>query len=163
MILDHLDRELIIGLQKYGRESYINLARLLNVSEATVRNRVKRLLNKGIIEVKAIPNLDILEYQFIGIVGVQIQLEDLHKVADQLTHHPNVCYLANVTGRYDFIAIVVTRTSKEFADFVENVMSRMSGIVRTETCISLNVYKGMGVNLDTAHLLINSNLSSKLE
>lgn len=162
-MLDRLDKEIIIALQHNGRESYMDLARLLHVSEATVRNRIKKLLDTGIIKVAAIPDLDILGYKFMGIVGVQIQLEHRHEVEAQLIGNPNVCYLAVVAGRYDFIAIVVTKTSGEFAEFVQNVISRIPGIMRTETCVGLDICKGMRAGMDTASLVANYNVSNDSE
>lgn len=153
MKLDRLDHDLMVELQKDGRQSYTHLADLLNVSEATVRNRVNRLLSHGIIKIKAAPNLQALGYKFIGVVGVEIRLSDLAQVAERLTKHPNVCYLISVTGRSDFIAIVVTRSPDEFADFVRNELSQIPGIVRTETSVSLSTYKGIWGNLDIEQLI----------
>ncbi len=159
-MIDRLDRELILELQKSGRQSYIDLAKLLGVSETTIRSRVKHLLNKGIIKITAIPDLEALGYRFIGIVGIQVRLADLRAVADQLTRHANICYLANVTGRFDFIAIVVTKSSSEFADFVENVISAIPSISRTETFVNLRIYKGQVIGLDTGHLVSKLDVSA---
>ena len=154
-MIDRLDQEIITELQKWGRQSYIDLAKLLRCSETTIRNRVKRLLNKGVIMITAIPDPEALGYNFIGIVGLQVKLTDLRTVGQELAKHSNVCYVANVTGRYDFIVFVVARSSREFADFVENIISAIPGILRTETFVSLNIYKGLGIGLDTRQLTGN--------
>lgn len=151
--MDELDKEIIMQLQNAGRLSYVALAKSLQVSERTARNRVKNLLSNGIIKITAVPNLGGLGYNFIGIVALQVRLADLRTVAAELTKHSNVCYLANVTGRYEFIAIVVTQSPRQFADFVENVMSTIPGILRTETFVNLNIYKGQGNGLDTGQLI----------
>ncbi len=158
--MDKLDQDIILELQKDGRQSYVDLAKLLGVTEATVRNRVKHLVDKGTIKITALPDLESLGYKFMGIVGMQVQLSDLRSVAAQLSKHPNVCYLANVTGRYEFIAIIVTRTSREFADFMENVVSAIPSVLRTETFVNLNIYKGQAFGLDTSHLVSNIDISS---
>jgi len=162
-MIDKLDQELIRELQKSGRQSYINLAKLLDVSETTIRNRISHLLDKGIIKITAIPDLEALGYGFMGIVGMQVRLADLQAIADQLNSHPNICYLANVTGRFDFIAIVVTKSSREFADFVENVISAIPSISRTETFVNLRTYKGQVIGLDTGHLISNVDVSPSEE
>jgi len=159
MKIDKLDQELILDLQKNGRRSYIDLAKMLGVAEGTVRHRLGKLVNEGIIKITAVPDLDKLGYNFMGIVGMQVRLADLRAVADELAKNPNVCYLANVTGRYEFIAIVVTRSSAEFASFIENVVSAIPGILRTETFVNLNIYKGHGNGLDTTQLLGNIDTS----
>ena len=158
-MLNRLDQELILELQKSGRQSYVELAKLLFVTETTARNRVKHLLDKGIIKIAAMPNLEVLGYSFMGIVGLQVRLADLRKVAEELAENANVSYLANVTGRYDLIAIVVTKSSREFADFIENVTSAIPSILRTETFVNLNIYKGHENGLDTTQLISNLDIS----
>ena len=88
--MDRLDHDLMVELQKDGRQSYTHLADLLNVSEATVRNRFNRLLSHGIIKIKAAPNLQALGYKFIGVVGVEIRLSDLaqYGVSCLMQQHP---------------------------------------------------------------------------
>jgi Lrp/AsnC family transcriptional regulator for asnA, asnC and gidA len=161
MKMDKLDQEIILDLQKNGRRSYMDLAKMLHVTEGTVRNRLKRLLEQGVIRVTAIPDLEKLGYNFMGIVGIQTRLADLKSVAEQLAKNPNVCYLVNVTGQYEFIAIVVTRSSKEFAHFMENVIPSIPSILRTETFVALNIYKGHQNVLDTAQLINNLNMAYK--
>lgn len=121
------------------------------------------MVSQGIIKITAIPELDKLGYSFMGIVGMQVRLADLRAVADQLAKNPNVCYLANVTGRYDFIAIVITRSAGEFTVFMENVISGIPSILRTETFVNLHVYKGQVIGLDTGHLVSNLDLSPPKE
>ena len=158
-MIDQLDRELIIELQKDGRRSFVELAEVLHVSEATARNRVRRLLSSGIVKITAVPNLQMLGYQFVSIVGIQVRLVELRGIVEQLTRHANVCYLANVTGRYDLIGIIVTRSSREFADFIESTVSVIPGVDRTETFVSLNVFKGEAMGLDTLDLLNSQTVS----
>ena len=47
--LDLLDRQILSILQKNARRGYANIARELNVNEATVRFRVKKLVEKQVI------------------------------------------------------------------------------------------------------------------
>lgn len=155
MKLDKIDRELILDLQKNGRRSYMQLAKMLGVAEGTIRNRLKKLVDGGFMRVTAIPELSRLGYSFIGIVGMQVRLADLSEVAEQLAQNPHVCYVANVTGRYEFIAIVVTKSPGEFAHFMEHVVSAIPSILRTETFVTLKIHKGRGEGLDTTQLISN--------
>lgn len=155
MKLDKIDHKLILDLQKNGRCSYMQLAKMIGVAEGTIRNRLRKLMVGGVIKVTAIPELSSLGYSFIGIMGMQIRLADLHQVAEQLSQNPHVCYVANVTGGYDLIAIVVTKSPGEFAYFMEHVVSAIPSILRTETFVTLKNYKGSGGGLDTTQLISN--------
>lgn len=152
-MLDQLDRELILQLQNNGRQRNIKLASELGVSERTIRNRLSNLLKKGAIKITAIPNLEFLGYSFIATVGLQIQLLSLSTITKKLIDQPNILYLANVTGRYDLIFIAVARSSQQFADFMENVVSNIQGILRTETFVNLHSYKDGVTGLDTRSLI----------
>lgn len=154
-MIDELDRKLIQELQKSGRQSYVDLARMLGVVEGTVRKRVKDLQDRKIIKIVAVPNPRELGYNFISIMGLQVRMADLRKVADDLAQKPNVCYLAFVTGRYDLMAIIMTRSSEELSHFIETEISAIPSILRTETFVNLDIIKGGAPWLDTTQLISN--------
>ncbi len=155
MVLDKLDQKLIFELQRNGRQSFVELANLLQVSEITIRRRVKRLTDSGTIRITTIPDLEALCYTFTCMVGIQVRMVDFDSTVEQITSHANVCYLSKVTGRYDLIAIVVAKSSREFADFLQNLTSNIPGISRTETFVNIDIYKGQAVAPDTSHLVSN--------
>lgn len=157
--MDALDKEILSRLQKTATITYRSISESLGISERTVRNRVKRMLGRGIMRINAVPDLGALGYHFVAIAAMQARLSDLEAVGETLGSHPNVCYLAVVTGRFDFIALLVMKSSKEYAGFVENVASTIPGVVRTETLVCLNVYKGHGIWPDTGPLIDNFELS----
>lgn len=155
MKLDKLDKQLILKLQDNGRLSYMELAKTLGVAEGTIRNRLKKLLGQDVIRVTVVPELGKFGYNFIGIVGMQVRLSDLRKVAEELSKEPKVCYLANVTGRFEVIAIILAKSPVDFSHFMENTISNMPSVLRTETFVTLNVYKGYETGLDTSQLFSN--------
>jgi Lrp/AsnC family transcriptional regulator for asnA, asnC and gidA len=54
--LDNLDRDIISLLKVDGRISYKDIAKQLNVPDATARYRVQRLLQSDLIQIQAWPN-----------------------------------------------------------------------------------------------------------
>jgi len=157
---DDLDCKLVEKLQQNGRSSYADLAHELGAAEGTVRKRVQRLLDKGIIKIVAVPNLPQLGYSFISIVGLDITVEDHFKVATKLAECPHVCFLAFVTGRFGLIAIIASRTREEYSEFWKGVVSPTPGILRTEGFICLEIVKGSGGMLDTTQLVRSLDICS---
>ena|SRR3990172_2755160 len=153
--IDKVNQRIILELFKDGRRPYVEIAREMGVTEGTIRKRVKELLAGGIIRITAVPHLDRLGYDFIGIVGLQVGLHALRDVGRELAKHANVCYLANVTGRFEYIAIIAAKSSKEFASFMEDVVANIPDILRTETFVTLHIYKGAGFSLDTTQIIGN--------
>jgi len=154
-MIDKLDQNIMLQLRKNARLSNVALAKMLNASERTIRNRIARLTEKGIISTTLVPNLGLLGFNFIGIMGLQIRRADLKQVTATLVQHPDVCYLANVTGQYDLVAIVVTRSAKDFSDFVDITISSISSVIRTETFVCLNTYKGLEGGPDLGQIIAN--------
>ena len=158
-MLDKLDIELMKELQKSGRQGYVALAKMLGVVEGTVRKRVKDLLDKNVIKIVAVPNPRVLGYNFMSIMGLQVRMADLREVAENLAQKPNICYLAFVTGRYDLMAIIMTRSSEELSHFIEREISALPSVLRTETFVTLDIIKGGWPGLDTTELISNAEVS----
>lgn len=154
-MIDELDRKLIEELQKSGRQSYVDLAQILGVVEGTVRKRVKDLLDGNVMKIIAVPDPRQLGYNFMAIMGLQVRMADLRQVADNLARKPNVCYLAFVTGRYDLMAVIMTRSPEELSAFIEKEISAIPSILRTETFVNLDIIKGGWPVLDTTQLISN--------
>lgn len=158
-MIDELDLKLMQELQKDGRARHVNLAKKLDVVEGTVRKRIKNLVENNIIKTIAVPNLHKLGYNFMSFMALQVQLANLREIADNLANKPNVCYLAFVTGRYDMVAVVMTRSPEELAHFIEKEISAIPGILRTETFVNLEILKGGWPMIDTTQLLSSIDFS----
>jgi Lrp/AsnC family transcriptional regulator for asnA, asnC and gidA len=152
-MVDKLDRDIIIQLGENARLSNVAMAKMLYTSERTIRNRINRLLEKEIISITAIPNLEALGFGFISVMVFQVNLADLRRIADELSEYPDVCYLANVTGRYDLIAVIVAKSQKEFYEFVTKNISAIPGIIRTETFVCIDICKGSKAGFDMTQII----------
>lgn len=151
-MLDELDYKLIKELQKDGRQTYIELGKKLGVVEGTIRKRVKALMNNDIIRVVAIPNLSKLGYKFTCTMGLQVRMAGLREVADTLAKNPSVSNLAFITGEYDLMARIVTRSPEDLSHFIENEISAIPNIMRTETFVNLDTIKGEWSGIDNIQI-----------
>ena len=145
-MVDQLDKKIIAELRGNARRSYTEIGKKLKISEGTVRNRVKALQKKNIIKLEAIINPYSIGYNFVSIMGFQVRVAELSQVADALIKMPNIYYLALVTGRYDLMAIIMTRTTQELSDFIKQNIPNMPSILRSETLVNLEVLKSPWVN-----------------
>jgi Lrp/AsnC family transcriptional regulator for asnA, asnC and gidA len=140
-MLDVIDQRLVEELQGNGRQSNVEIAKKLSVAESTVRKRMKRLFNENIIRIEALPNPYKLGYGFISFMALQVRMADLREVGEKLAQKPNIYYLAFVTGRYDLVAIVMSRTPEELSNFIKEHISIIPSIIRTETFVNLEIIK----------------------
>ena len=154
-MIDDIDLKIIRELQKDGRLSHIELAKKLNVVEGTVRRRIRQLIDNDSMKIIAIPKMQELGYRFMTTLGLQVQMSDLRHVAESLAANKNICYLAFVTGKYDLLAVVLTRTAEEYSQFLEKELSGLPSVLRTETFVNLEIIKGTWQMVDTS-AIVNS-------
>ena len=140
-MLDKLNQKLIQELQNNGRQSYTELAKMMGVTEGTIRKRVKDLQNLDVIRIRAVVDPSKIGYSFISVMAFQVRMADLRQVAEVLARKPNVYYLTFVTGRYDLLAMVMCRSPEELANFIKEHISSIPSIIRTETFVNLEVIK----------------------
>ncbi|MHB8105071.1 MAG: Lrp/AsnC family transcriptional regulator, partial [Dehalococcoidales bacterium] len=100
-MLDELGQKIISELQEDARQSFREIGRKLKISEGTVRNRVKNLVNSGAMKISAIPNPEKLGLNFMCVMCIEVKVGTAEKVEQLLIKSPNVYYLCGCTGSFD--------------------------------------------------------------
>ena len=72
--LDKVDCQMIHLLQKDGRMPNKSMAQKLGISEFTVRRRLKRVLDSGVIKIVAVANPIDLGFEIAGNLKIKIDL-----------------------------------------------------------------------------------------
>lgn len=138
---DLLDRQIISLLQADGRCSNREIARQLEVPEATVRYRVRRLTDSGLLKITALVEPEYLGYQITVVVSIQVRAEWVNEVADTLGAMPEVMWLAVTAGVNDIILTASFQSQDHLYSFLTEKLAPVEGIVRSETAIGLRVVK----------------------
>jgi len=138
-MLDELALAIIKALQEDARQSFREIGRKLDVSEGTVRNRVKSLISQNMIRIGAIVNPEKIGLNFQCIMCIEVKVGTAQKVEERLINYPNVYYLCGCTGTYDIIGLFVFHNPAEFDAFVKNVIAPIPDIVRTTTFVAMHV------------------------
>jgi Lrp/AsnC family transcriptional regulator for asnA, asnC and gidA len=138
-MLDVLGQKIISELQEDARQSFREISRKLDVSEGTIRNRVKGLLKNNTMKISAIANPTKLGLNFMCIMCIEVKVGAVERVEQMLIESPNVYYLCGCTGTYDIIGIFVFHTPSEFDEFVKDVIANIPEIVRTTTFVVMHI------------------------
>jgi Lrp/AsnC family transcriptional regulator for asnA, asnC and gidA len=138
-MLDELGQNIIKELQEDARQSFREIGRKLDVSEGTVRNRVKSLMNSNAMRISAIPNPEKMGLNFVCVMCIEVKVGAAEKVEQMLIKSPNVYYLSGCTGTYDIIGIFMFRAPHDFDEFVKNVIANIPEITRTSTFVVMHV------------------------
>ncbi len=139
--LDEVDRQIVALLQRDGRASNVEIARELGLAEGTVRKRYERLVARGIIRVAAVVDPVRVECGARTIIGIEVDLAQVEKVAARLAGLPEVYAVSLVTGAYDLVVEVVLPSSDQLLSFLMDKLAVIPGVKRTETCQVLKVVK----------------------
>ena len=139
--MDELDRKIIQLLQRDGRASNARIAREVGVSEGTVRRRLKRLVQDGVINIIAVPNMEKMGYGTAALVGLRADPGRVDQVADQVAQLDEVHYVAITTGAFDIFAWVAVISAEELGVFLRSKVGVIPGVNRTETFVNLSTKK----------------------
>jgi Lrp/AsnC family transcriptional regulator for asnA, asnC and gidA len=108
-ILDTLDYQIVRELQEDGRRAFREIARNVNVPEATVRTRVKRLQDLGILQILAFTNPSKLGQAKLALLFVEVDPQDHERTVDNLGRWSEVSYLSTILGDADLCVQVLCR------------------------------------------------------
>ena len=141
--VDNLDYTIINCLVEDGRMSAKAIAGRFNLSERTVRNRLTRLLEDGIISVSANINKLALGYTVTADIFCEVESSHVSEIAEQIATLPEVGYVACSLGDQDISVQAYARSNQELQNFVERKLARIPGVIRTRTVIVPRILKSV--------------------
>lgn len=139
--VDEVDNKIIAALRHDGRKSNVELGREIGVSEGTIRKRVARLIQEGVMQVIAVANPQKLGYQIEVLIGIHCDIDKIKEIADHLSKMAEIRSTSIASGVYDILVIGLFRNNDEFLDFLLNKLSNVLGIRKTETSYMLRTTK----------------------
>ena len=117
------------------------VAEQLDVSEGTVRRRIKALQSAGVMKVRALLNPEILANQQLALVVANVDKPDLLKSkAKEISELENVTSVSIISGRYDLLIEVLVESNKGLVSFITENLSKVEGISKTETFLILKSF-----------------------
>jgi Lrp/AsnC family transcriptional regulator for asnA, asnC and gidA len=139
--IDNTDIEIIRRLQSDGRAPFTRIASELGISEGTVRRRVKRLTDCGLLQIVGIVEPQYLGLDAAGMIGVTVQSGQIDAVAHRIAQFPEVSYLMMVSGEFDLMVEVYCRDIDHFVSFLSQELQQVPGVVHTRTFMILKMHK----------------------
>ena len=132
-MIDSLDRKIIAALTEDGRMPYSRIAEDLGVATTTVHQRVRRMVDRGVIVGTRVS----LDWEAIGLgvtalVFVEAPRErPIARVAEDLKAIPYVSSCYTVTGEFDLLLTIRARSSEHLGELLEQLRSYSTGSSRT--------------------------------
>lgn len=138
-MIDNLDKKIIDLLKKDSRCPFVEIANQLGVSEGTVRSRVHKMTEEGVIRGFTIKTSS---RNVKALVEISIAVNtDTQEIARELAGYDGVTEVFEVTGDQDIIAIVDVESSQHLNDIIERVRTH-DNILSTRTRLILKEHYG---------------------
>lgn len=139
--VSELDKRIIEHLQQDGRRPFTQIAAELGVSEAAIRARTNRLVERGILQIVGVTDPLKLGFQQMAMVGIRCERDRLVSVAEAVSAFPEVDYVVITAGTYDVLIEVVCEDNAALLDFLAEKLRAVEGVRDTETFVYLRMVK----------------------
>ncbi len=140
LLLDDVGKAILRQLQEDGRRSYTAIGEAVGLSEAAVRQRVKALVESGVLQIVAVTDPLTLGFGVMASIGVMVT-GDSRLVAEEIAQIEEVDYCVLTSGRYDLQLEVVCRDNEHLLTVLNDRIRPVDGVRDTETSICLRVHK----------------------
>ena len=139
--ISELDKRIIEHLQQDGRRPFTQIATELGVSEAAVRARTNRLVERGILQIVGVTDPLKLGFHQQAMIGIRCERDRLIDVADAVAAFPEVDYVVITAGTYDLLIETVCEDNEALLNFLTGRLRRIEGVRETETFVYLRMVK----------------------
>ena len=139
---DDLNQRIIRLLQDDGRAAYDVIGQKLGVSGGTVRNRVARMRDAGMLRIVAVVDPVAADYEADAMLGIKTAPGVAPAaVAERLDPHCAVVYIMWVSGRFDLLVEVVCDEETELANFLNEHVHGQPDIAHVEVMTRIDMFK----------------------
>ena len=134
----------IIQHLRDGRKSFKQIAKELRLSENTVRARVNKLVEEGILEISGLVDPQSIPGHRLVMVGVKLQSMDLINKGEEFSRLRGVVSVSVVTGRFDLLLLVLLKEDFGLLEFYTEEVAKIKGVQTVETFV---IYKSYGLKV----------------
>ncbi|QLD84244.1 Lrp/AsnC family transcriptional regulator [Natronomonas halophila] len=133
--MDDLDRQILAILRRDSRTPYTEIADEIGTSEGTVRNRVERLIDEGVIERFTIATRTGNVKAMVEI-GVAVDV-DTGGISDRMADWKEVDFVWQVSGEEDIVVVADTTDTGTLNDMITRARE-LDEVVSTKTRLILD-------------------------
>ncbi len=135
-----MSRRLVEELQRDGRRSYAALAEVVGLSEAAVRQRVRRLLEDNVMQIVAVTDPLTVGFTRQALVGIRAD-GNLREIADKLAGLPELEYVVVCAGSFDILVELVCEDDEHLLRVLDDSVRSIEGVREAETFVYLRLVK----------------------
>lgn len=136
-MINEQDERLLNLMRADARMSITDLAKLLNLSRATVQNRIARLEQQGVIKGYRVEFGGAYTSALVSAhVSIKVKQKLTTKTNLALKQMNNISALYAISGEYDLIAIVSAQNLERLSHLLDEI-GNLDGVERTTSSVIL--------------------------
>ncbi|MCB2066618.1 MAG: Lrp/AsnC family transcriptional regulator [Erythrobacter sp.] len=139
--LDELDRQLIQVLARDARVSNRKIAGELGVTEGTVRGRIKRLQQDGLIAFTAISSFEMAERSRLAFISARVDVGKVREIAEEIGQLSLINAVLITMGEFNILAMCLFHDLDELVTTASDQILAMPGVHHVETSIAARTVK----------------------
>src|SRR5919202_3234810 len=155
ILLDDINLKIIHALSKDSSVPFVEIARQIGISDATVHLRVRRLKDNGVINkfTLSIDN-DLLGYDHLSFIGINIKPGLADQITEELSNIDEVLEVHEMHGIFDLFVKVRAKDLNHTRDIIENKISILPNIVETQLMTVLKTKKEEQIASSNNHIRV---------
>ncbi|AXV37297.1 MAG: transcriptional regulator [Methanobacterium sp. BRmetb2] len=126
--MDDIDLAIIRSLIKNSRITILQMSKEIDVPDATISNRLKKLEDTIIKRYTMIPNWQKLGMEITSIIIIQTESEKHESVKEMLSKLQEVSEVYSVSGEYDILIKVWVKNIDELNQLINKKIRSIDGI-----------------------------------
>jgi len=138
--IDDIDNKIIKILINNSRISNTKIAKLLNISEASVRKRIKKIMKHGIIKKFTVElNYNLLGYKRV-FIGLNIDKDKIFNILEKISKNKNIKDIYLTGGDHDILIDFLYSKPEELDEYIKYLQS-IEGIRSVWPTIVIDYYQ----------------------
>lgn len=142
LLIDDINLKIIDILNKDSSTPFVDIAKRIGVSDATVHIRVRRMMAAGIITKFTISvDNDLLGYDHLAFMGINISPGSADQIISDLLRIEEVLEMHEMHGKFDLLLKIRAKNLNQMRDIVENKICKIPHILESELMTVLKTDK----------------------
>jgi Lrp/AsnC family transcriptional regulator for asnA, asnC and gidA len=141
-LLDEVNLRILDILGRDASRPFVDIAKELEISDATVHIRVKRLQAAGVLRKFTITTDNVLlGYDHLAFVGINLSKGSRDEVLVALSQLEEILELHEMYGQFDLLVKIRSRNLEEMRDIIANKISKIPQITEAQSMMVLKTLK----------------------
>ena len=141
-LLDDINLRIIDALSKDSSMPFVEIAKQIGISDATVHLRVRKLKDNGVINKFTLSlDNDLLGYDHLSFIGINIRPGLADQITEELSNMEEILEVHEMHGKFDLFVKVRAKDLSHTREIIEKKIRILPNILDTQLMTVLKTKK----------------------